>query len=212
MAFRRFQLTIQGTRPLICGNPCTVDTLGPHAEAVSYYTSLKKSRTEMHEHALRRLYWLFSGYWGIEGTFTYGPELNGDSVFEGFAEPILPAQNLQRCLRDGATAWKLGKDTYRAIVVENDSLIDYDGPRDATEMYGDPRFVSIARTGRGTMAIRLRIPDWQASYQLLVNDEIIDPGMLAKIIDRAGIAEGLGTWRPFNGRFQATELVELELG
>jgi hypothetical protein len=209
MAFRRFQLTIAGTRPLICGNPCTVDPLGPHAEAISWFTSLKRNRNE---HALRRLHWLFSGYWGTEGTFTYGTDLDGDSSFEGFADPILPAQNLQRCLRDGATAWKLGKDTYRAIVVENDSPIEYDGPRDATEMYADPRFVSIARTGRGTMAVRVRIPDWQASYQLLVNDEIIDPGMLAKIIDRAGIAEGLGTWRPFNGRFQALELAELELG
>lgn len=209
MAFRRFQLTIQGTRPLICGNPCTVDTLGPHAQAVSYYTSMKKNRNE---HALRRLHWLFSGYWGVEGTFAYGPELDGDSTFEGFADPIMPAQNLQRCLRDGATAWKLGKDTYRAIVVENDSPIDYEGPRDAVEMYADPRYVSIARTGRGTMAVRVRIPDWQASYRLLVNDEIIDPTMLAKIIDRAGIAEGLGTWRPFNGRFHATELTELELG
>ena len=84
------------------------------------------------------------------------------------------------------------------ILVEKDSLIEYDGPRDAVEMYADPRFVSIARTGRGTMAVRVRIPDWQASYQLLVNDEIIDPGMLAKIIDRAGIAEGLGNIRALN--------------
>ena len=209
MAFRRFQLTIEGTRPLICGNPCTVDPVGPYAEAINWFTSLKRNRND---YALYRLHWLFSGYWNTEGTFAYGADLDGDSSFEGFADPILPAQNLQRCIRDGATAWKLGKDTYRAIVVENDSPIEYDGPRDATEMYADSRFTSIARTKRGTMAVRVRIPDWQVSYQLLVNDEIIDPGTLARIIDRAGIAEGLGTWRPFNGRFQVIELAELELG
>lgn len=208
MAFRRFQLTLEGTRPLLCGNPCTVDPLGPHSAAISYFTGLKRNRNE---YALRRLHWLFSGYWDTEGTFTYGPDLDGDSSFEGYSDPIMPAQNLQRCLRDGATAWKLGKDTYRAIVVENDSPIEYDGPRDAGEMFKDPRFMSAARTKRGTMAVRVKIPNWKTTYRLLVNDEIIDPATLAKIVDRAGIAEGLGTWRPAHGRFKVNELTELEL-
>jgi len=126
MAFRRFELTVEGTRPIILSNPCTIDTLGPHAAAIKYYTGLKKNRNE---HALRRLHWLFSGYWGTEGEFVYGPDLDGDSRFDGFSDPYLPAQNLQRCIRDGATAWKLGKDTKRAIVVENDAELIYDGPK-----------------------------------------------------------------------------------
>jgi hypothetical protein len=208
MAFRRFELTINGTRPLICSNPCTVDPLGRHAEAIKYFTGLKKNRNE---HALRRLHWLFSGYWGTEGEFVYGNALDGDSSFTGFSDPYLPAQNLQRCIRDGATAWKLGKDTKRAIVVEGDAPLIYDGPTDAEVMYEDPRFVSIAPTGRGTMAVRVKIPHWSATYRLLVNDEIIDPMTLAKILDRAGIAEGLGTWRPFHGRFNVTQLEEMEM-
>ena len=208
MAFRRFELTVEGTRPIILSNPCTIDTLGPHAAAIKYYTGLKKNRNE---HALRRLHWLFSGYWGTEGEFVYGPDLDGDSRFDGFSDPYLPAQNLQRCIRDGATAWKLGKDTKRAIVVENDAELIYDGPKEANAMYADSRYASIAPTGRGTMAVRVRIPHWSASYNLLVNDEIIDPMTLAKILDRAGIAEGLGTWRPMHGRFQVTSLEEMEI-
>lgn len=207
MAFRRFELTIEGTRPIVLSNPCTVDPLGPHAAAIKYFTGLKKNRNEK---ALRRLHWLFSGYWGTEGEFEYGPVLDGDSQFSGFAEPYLPAQNLQRCIRDGATAWKLGKDTRRAIVVESDSPLLYDGPVDAAQMYEDARYVSIAPTKRGTMAVRVRIPRWSANFKLLVNDEIIDPLTLAKILDRAGIAEGLGTWRPMHGRFQVIELQEVE--
>ena len=209
MAFRRFELTVEGTRPLVCSNPCTVDPLGQHAEAIKYFTNLKKGRNE---HALRRLHWLFSGYWGTEGSFTYGPSLDGDSKFSGFGDPFLPAQNLQRCIRDGAVAWKLGKDTKRAIVVEEDAPLVYEGPTDAEGMYDDPRFVSIAATGRGTMAVRMKFPQWRATYRMLVNDEIIDPTTLAKILDRAGIAEGLGTWRPMHGRFQVTQLEEVEVG
>jgi hypothetical protein len=209
MAFRRFELTVEGTRPIILSNPCTIDTLGPHAAAIKYYTGLKKNRNE---HALRRLHWLFSGYWGTEGEFVYGPDLDGDSRFDGFSDPYLPAQNLQRCIRDGATAWKLGKDTKRAIVVENDAELIYDGPKNANAMYIDSRYASIAPTGRGTMAVRVRIPHWSANYKLLVNDEIIDPMTLAKILDRAGIAEGLGTWRPMHGRFQVASLEEVEMG
>ena len=208
MSFRRFEVTLQGTRPLICSNPCTVDLLGPHAEAIRYYTSMKKNRNEA---ALRRLHWLFSGYWGEEGDFAYGPSLDGDSSFSGFSDPLLPAQNLQRCIRDGATAWRLGKDTKRGIVVENDAPLKYEGPTDANQMYVDSRYVSSARTKRGTTAVRVKIPHWSVTYRLLVNDEIIEPTMLAKILDRAGIAEGLGTWRPFHGRFKVSQMDEMEM-
>jgi len=208
MAFRRFALTLEGTRPVVLDNCCTVDQLGPHAAAIKHYTQQKKNRNE---HALRRLHWLFSGYWKQEGTFSYGADLDGDSSFEGYAVPVLPAQNLQRCIRDGATAWKLGKDTKRAIVVENDAELVYDGSKDANVMYEESRFVSAGRTKRGTMAIRVRIPNWSASYNILVNDEIIDPGVLAKILDRSGIAEGIGTWRPMHGRFAVSQLEEVEL-
>jgi hypothetical protein len=61
------------------------------------------------------------------------------------------------------------------------------------------------------MAVRVRLPQWSATYRLLVNDEIIDPTTLAKILDRAGIAEGLGTWRPMHGRFQVVQLEEIEV-
>lgn len=208
MAFRRFELTIEGTMPLICSNPCTVDTLGPHAQAIKYYTGMKKGRNEA---ALRRLSWLFSGYWGVEGDFIYGPSLDGDSAFSGFAKPLLPGQNLARCLRDGATAWKLGKDTKRAIVIENDPELLYEGPTDAALMYEDPRYVSSAPTKRGTIATRLRLPEWTLTYRLYANDEIINPTILAKILDRAGIAEGLGAWRPTNGRFQVVQFDEIEV-
>lgn len=211
MSLRRFQLTLEGVKPLLCGNPCTIDTLGKEAQAKKWYTDLGKKKREIHLHALRRLDWLFSGYWSIEGEYRYGPELDGDAHFEGFSDPCLPASHLQRCIRDGAVQWRLGKDTKRSIMVEGDALIQYDGPKNATEMYENSRFVSIAHTVRGVMAARVRIPEWQVKYSLLLNDQIMDPETLEKILKHAGMAEGLGTWRPQHGRFQLLELNEMEL-
>jgi hypothetical protein len=215
MAFRRFELTIEGTTSLICSNPLTVDTLGPHAIAIKYYTDLKKNRNE---HALRRLHWLFSAYWGTEGDWRYGPECDGDSEFEGFSDPVLPATCLARCLRDGATAWKMGKNTSRGIVVEDDAKIIYDGPRDGNLLYENKRFISVARSGRGTAIVRIQFPEWRLSYRMLVNDDIVTPQILAQIADRCGIAEGIGTWRPgspkgvgSHGRFKVVQLEEMEL-
>jgi hypothetical protein len=210
MSLRKFQITLEGVKPLICGNPCTVDTLGKEAQAKKWYTDLK-SKEEIHLLALRKLDWLFSGYWDKEGDYVYGDELKGDADFEGFMNPCLPAQHLQRCLRDGATLWKKGKDTKRSIIVEADSLIEYDGPKDAREMYEHSRFISSARTNRGTITVRLKIPEWRVHYSLLLNDEILNPKMLEKILHHAGMAEGLGTWRPSHGRFQLVELQEVEL-
>lgn len=210
MSLRKFNLTLEGVRPLLCGNPCTIDPIGKPAQAKKWYTQLKK-KEEIHHRALRKLDWLFSGYWKVEGDYFYGPELNGDADFEGFSIPTLPAQHLQRCIRDGAVKWKLGKDTKRSIMVEADAIINYEGPTDARKMFEDSRFVSVASTGRGIMAVRLRIPEWQVNYSLLLNDEIMDPTTLEKILHNAGMCEGLGTWRPDHGRFRLVQLQEVEL-
>jgi hypothetical protein len=210
MSLRKFNLTLEGVRPLLCGNPCTIDPIGKPAQAKKWYTGLKTKKQDVHHHALRKLDWLFSGYWSVEGEYQYGPMLNGDADFQGFSDPCLPAAHLQRCIRDGAVKWKLGKDTKRSIMVESDALIKYNGPTDAREMYEDSRFVSIAHTGRGIMAVRLRIPEWQVNYSLFLNDEIMDPDTLEKILHNAGMCEGLGTWRPDNGRFRLIQLEEVE--
>jgi len=211
MSLRRFKVTLEGVKPLICGNPCTIDTLGKEAQAKRWYTDLGRKKREIHLFALRKLDWLFSGYWDTEGVYSYGPDLDGDAEFEGFANPCLPSQHLQRCIREGAKHWKLGKDTGRSIMVESDSLIQYEGSKDAREMYENSRFVSVAHTVRGVMAVRLRIPEWRVHYSLLLNDEIMDPEALEKILKHAGMAEGLGTWRPSHGRFQLVELQEVEI-
>lgn len=212
MAFKRFAVQVTGISPILFSNGSSIDVLSPQAQAIKWFTSQKQKKNER---AMRRLFWLFSAYWDTEGQFDYGEDLKGDSTFDGYSGPMIPGANFQRCLRDAATDWKKGKEIGRAVVVENDAVIDYDGPKDANEMLADGRFYHVKPTGRGGVAVRLILPSWQAEFSLLLNDEISDPTTLGMVLDRAGMATGLGVWRPGSpkpgphGRFAVTNLKEI---
>ena len=209
MALKGFQVTVEGTSPLLCSNVANSDPLGEGSKQKAFFHSKRKKNDEDHR-ALRTLDWIFSGYWGSQGEISVD-ETENTVDFEGFSKPTLPGANFQRCLRNAATKWKLGKDVLRSVVVSNDPEIEYDGPKDAVEMFNSrtPKFQMAAFTSRGVWVNRLMFPLWKATYRLTVDDEILSVSQLKQIITMAGKAEGLGTWRPRHGRFTAGELVEV---
>ena len=209
MALKGFQVTVEGTSPLLCSNVASSDPLGEGSKQKAFFHSKRKKNDEDHR-ALRTLDWIFSGYWGSQGEISVD-ETENTVDFEGFSKPTLPGANFQRCLRNAATKWKLGKDVLRSVVVSNDPEIEYDGPKDAVEMFNSrtPKFQMAAFTSRGVWVNRLMFPLWKATYRLTVDDEILSVSQLKQIITMAGKAEGLGTWRPRHGRFTASEPVEV---
>ena len=209
MALKGFQVTVEGTSPLLCSNVASSDPLGEGSKQKAFFHSKRKKNDEAHR-ALRTLDWIFSGYWGAQGEISVD-ETENTVDFEGFSKPTLPGANFQRCLRNAATKWKLGKDVLRSVVGSNDPEIEYDGPKDAVEMFNSrtPKFQMAAFTSRGVWVNRLMFPLWKATYRLTVDDEILSVSQLKQIITMAGKAEGLGTWRPRHGRFTAGELVEV---
>ena len=211
MALKGFQVTLESDGPLLCSNVASSDPLGEGSKQKAFFHSKKKKNDEDHR-ALRTLDWVFSGYWDKQGEIEVD-ETENTVDFEGFANPILPGANFQRCLRNAATKWKLGKDVLRSVVVTNDPDIEYDGPKDAVEMFNSrtPKFQLAAFTSRGVWVNRLMFPTWQVTYNLTVDDEILSVSQLRRIIKMAGKAEGLGTWRPRHGRFTAGELEEIGL-
>ena len=183
MALKGFQITVEGTSPLLCSNVQSSDPLGEGSKQKAFFHSKRKKNDE-----------------------------DQNTVdFTGFSVPTIPGANFQRCLRNAATKWKLGKDVLRSVVVSNDPEIEYDGPKDAIEMFNSrtPKFHKAAFTCRGVWVNRLMFPSWKATYFLTVDDEILSVTQLKQIINMAGKAEGLGTWRPRHGRFSAGELKEV---
>ncbi|NBS24547.1 MAG: hypothetical protein EBS78_11400 [Altererythrobacter sp.] len=212
MSLRFFEVTVEGTAGLLCGNSAYSDPLGSYQPKKEYFTDKKgKAKTEGVQRAIRTLDWLFSGYWQQEGQVEVD---EGENIagFEGFATPYLPGANFQRCLRNAATKWKLGKAVPRAVLVTNNPALEYDGPADAVDLFNarSPKFQLCAFTGRGVWVNRLFIPQWAAKFELTLDDELMGPDQLRRIANMAGKSEGLGTWRPRYGRFQVTEIVEME--
>ena len=213
MSIRAYSLQLEGTEDLLCSNVAYSDPLGDFQPMKAYFTDKKgKAKTDGVHRAVRTLDWLFSGYWKTEGQVEVD-EAENDVGFDGWADPYMPGQNLQRCLRNAATKWKLGKDVLRSVVVTNNPTIDFDGPRDAVGLFNSrsPKFQLCSFTGRGVWVNRLRIPNWTAIFELTLDDEIMGIDQLRRIANMAGKSEGLGTWRPRFGRFTVSDIQEVAI-
>ena len=211
MAIRRFEVELEGTAGLLLSNNLCSDPLSDAAKIKKHFTG-KRTKADADHQNLRVIDWVYSGYWSEPGEVLIDDASNSVS-FEGFADPYLPSQNFQRCLRNGATAFKLGREVERALIVENEARIEYDGPRTAAEMLRQPRFIKtspVVRQKVTNWVTRLVIPNWSVTYQLSVDDDRIPVDSLERIIGAAGSFEGLGTWRPRFGRFVGT-LNELDV-
>ena len=159
MALNSYQVTVNGTAGLLCSNVQNSDPLGEGAKQKAFFSSKKKKNDEDHL-CLRALDWVFSGYWKNEGKVKVN-ETKNSIEFDGFSDPYMPGANFLRCLRNAATKWKLGKDVLRSVVVTNDPLIEYQGSKDALEMYTKDQsyFSNTAFTSRGVWVQRLLFPD-----------------------------------------------------
>ena len=212
--FRSFEVKVQGTAPLLLSNVQYSDPLGPYQKKKTYFTDKKgRAKTDTVLESCRKIEWLYSGYWEQEGTVEID-EAQNTVEFEGFANPYLPASNFARACRNGGTPYKLGTALQRAVTVTSDGPLEYDGPREANAMFeveGPKRHQLSAFTKRGVFVNRLCFQQWKTKFEVMLNDEMMDLETFRRCVNTAGKVEGLGTWRPRYGRFDVTEINELEI-
>ena len=204
MSIRRFAITVNGESQLLLSNNRCSDPLSKGAKIKKHFTGKRVKADKDHEN-LRVIDWVYSGYWGKDGEVIIDDTENSVS-FEGFENLFMPGQNFQRCLRNGATAFKLGKEVERALIVENNPEIEFDGPNTAEEMLKDSKFVNtspVVRQKVTNWCTRIIIPDWSCTFNVTVDDDRISIDSLERIANAAGRFEGLGTWRPRYGRFSS---------
>jgi hypothetical protein len=114
---------------------------------------------------------------------------------------VLPQPNLLRCLMEGGRYFKVGK---RQVTTQRESLIPACVDILAVAMklqYAEPwtvdtRPVRIPSTGGRILRHRARFDDWQVSFALSLDTEILGPTLLREVVDAAGKRVGLGDFRP----------------
>jgi len=210
MAIRRFNVAVTGVSPLLLSNNMCSDPLSDANKQKKFFTDKGKKSDDDHQ-CLRLIDWIHSGYWSKPGEVLID-EVENTVNFIGFSHLTLPSQNFARSLRNGATAFRLGKETTKALIVENEPLINYDGPKEASEMIKEGRFVltsPVVRQGKTNWITRIVLPEWSVEYQVTVDDDRISVENLNRICHSAGRFEGLGTWRGRYGRY-TSEMEEID--
>lgn len=167
-------LTIEGITPLLCNKftdaAAMAATSGTRASAVG-------DKGTPREQAETKL------YVGQDGKF------------------VIPQPNVLRCIIDAGTFFKAGKGK---VTTQKSSIIPACVAINVVEIpiqHKDPwevdtRAVRIPSTGGRILCHRPSFHDWRLSFDIELDEEIMDCKFLRSIVDAAGKRIGLGDFRP----------------
>lgn len=172
-------ISLVGTSPMLMHNVQLADPRNEWAAKIREYTS-KRKKTEDDLAKIEELEW-YGGLYLFPG------------IFEG---PGIKTESLRKCFISAARAVKLGKAVERALLFESFAVpVCFDGPRNLALLYKDTAFVnrSIVRVSTNRVVrIRPQFPAWEITAHALMLDDAINFDDMARIIEFAGQAEGIG--------------------
>lgn len=177
---------IVGVTPLICHNSRLSDPLNKWSKRIKVFTSKGVRKTDEDHHAMADIEW------------------EGGSYVDEDGRPIIPGQNIEAMMVDGAKARKLGKKFKAGVMVPHDAHIVYDGPKKLSGLRTNLNFRSRTSMKVGqsrVMRTRLTFLEWSLAFSVSYNPNLVNPDDVERAIDTAGEVAGLGDGRPRNGRF-----------
>lgn len=190
----RVRLELTGTTKLLCHNVQLSDPDNPFAQEMKVING-KRKKTEDDRRAIEKLEW-------------YG----GLYIADGMDGPVLPTANVRRCLNETAKITRQGKQVERSLFFTDLYVpLVYEGPRDIDALFkrAEHHDRSSVRVGTSrVMRVRPCFPHWAVVAEAELLEDVMDLGDLARILDRAGLAEGLGDNRR-NGYGRFTGVVEV---
>ena len=182
--------------PLIMSNKQTADPLNPFTQELKKLTGLHaKKKTEAVHRNIAKLQYRASFY------------LNENE------QVVMPAANLEGLIRSGSTKSSKGKDVKAFVLVPEDALLLYEGPKSIEKLYANPAFVSheLIPSRQGMVSVtRPKFLDWSITFDIQIDTDGIDVDFVREALEYAGRAKGLGAGRPRAGRFtvESWEVVE----
>lgn len=123
--------------------------------------------------------------------------------------PVWPSYVIDAIVVNAAKKSKEGQLAKSGVFCLEHAPLEYDGPRDAGELWCDERFrhSAIVRVGMARVSrMRPVFNEWSAIVTLSVETSVVNPARIDDWMHAAGTVVGVGDWRPQYGRFTATRL------
>jgi len=178
-----------GIRPMLMSNGLMADPTNPIVRRTKEITS--KGSKKLTDSDYQELFWL---------------KWCGALYWDEKAGPVIPSDNIERCIQLGAQKSRIGKDVVAALFcTEPFAVLDYDGPRDMKKMFANPAFALrklVVINKVRVMGIRpMFASGWSTAFGIEYDDSILNEAAIVKAMTDAGALIGLGDWRPKFGRF-----------
>lgn len=184
-----FRITLTGTDTLLMHNARLSNPLDPAAKAVKKLTG-KRTKTDDDYEQIAHVEWA--------GGLYHDAEIG----------PFIPADNIWRCLYDGAKKYKKGPRVKEGVLIAtNVNPLAYRGPRDVETLWADENFRHFSSAKVGMQRVtrcRPQFRQWKTEADGILDENALDLSELQQIAEVAGSLVGIGDWRPRFGRFTAT--------
>lgn len=186
-------MTWTGVTPFVPCNVRMADPFNVYCERLNELSSIpQKKRTKEQQWEIFKAQW--------EGYLYFDEKLG----------PVLPGQNIEACLREGAAKLKMKKDILERLEVDEVHVaLEYKGPRDLDRLWNSktPSFKDVRIVGKSGSAKRpicrpIFPQPWAATFTVVLDD--IRSQQVFAAAEQAGRFVGVGTHRCFKwGRFLA---------
>lgn len=179
----RFRL--KGETPLLQHNVRLANPLDPFAKQISAIAK-KRNKTDADYAALAPL------------------EFEGGMYFDKEIGPYVPGAWIDRMLENAGKREKLGS-TFKAYAqcLADKIPIEYEGPRTLKGLWENGYYwtTMVGVQQRKTTRTRPMFQQWAIQVQIFYDEEALDAVQIIRTIERAGLAVGLGDYRPRYGKF-----------
>lgn len=190
MGFRAVNVRIEGASPLLMQSATLVNPRHEMTKAMKAITKKKTGKTETDLEELMRIEWFANIY------------------TNGAGRVVLPDDNIEGCIIEGAKKSKSGKDCKAGVYSDSQDncgfVLEYEGPKDVEKLYEDNRFVDLRAVrvnAARVMRCRPIFRKWACDFRVQFNEDVLSLGDLQDWVNSAGSLCGVGTFRPKFGRF-----------
>lgn len=184
------KIAVTGNSPLLMHNPRMVDPGFEINRQLKAITGKRKKTDDDHQR-MEMLEW-FGGLYEEKGVI------------------VQPVRKVLKSAIEAARISKQGKHVERAVILDGITTpLEYDGPRDPTEVYATGNYtsrLSVGVNGKRVMRVRPEFFPWSLTVTgTLIDDAGLNFDELERILDLAGRAIGIGDGRSIGyGRYAAT--------